>query len=213
MVPLSCSRILTLMALLVAAPSALAQSALEPREKLTDRVSTFTLSSASYVSFQGDETIALPVGSTLLFRFGSEAPGGRLPFTIAPGDVRIPSVKTRDGRILQYSLAGSAFGSLFVGPRGVSLDLSAVVTATLESNGARGSRTYPLRFTTEETSARDPSGVVRASATGAPMNLSTRHVVLVAAAVNSADVFPAPGKGVQALLAGTFDRLPEELQP
>lgn len=171
---------------------------------------TLTLDGMSFVSFGDREAVPLPSGSTLVFRFESESPaGGSTRFTIAPGDVDIPSIPLRGGRSLRYGLARPAKGVLRVAGGERVLEFTAAVTATLAGDPrTAGTFTYTMPFTTERASATNRAGSRTLTVSGARIAPGADHVQLVGATANEAHAFPEPGAAVYTVLSGSFDRLP-----
>ncbi len=82
-----------------------------PTTATAEVIGTLTLDALSYVSFQDEEILAFPSGSTLRFHFDDSNPDGTVSFTLAPSDVSIGPIPLSSGT-LQYGLASPAKGTM-----------------------------------------------------------------------------------------------------
>ncbi len=69
-----------------------------PTTATAEVIGTLTLDALSYVSFQDEEILAFPSGSTLRFHFDDPNPDGTVSFTLAPSDVSIGPSHCRPAR-------------------------------------------------------------------------------------------------------------------
>jgi hypothetical protein len=171
--------------------------------------STLTLDSLSFVSFQNEEVLLLPGGSSIRFHFASVQPDGTLPFTIDPADITIPPIGlpgTSD--TLAYGIAEPASGTIRTTSSGRVIEFTAKVTAALSSS-AGGAFTYSMPFTTETTSATNLAGNLSIEVTGMRLVEGVWYAQIVGATVNQANAYPKPGTAVYTVLSGQFDQLPE----
>ena len=172
-----------------------------------ETLSTLTLDALSYVSFQDQEILTFPTGSTIRFRFGDASRNGSVPFTLGPGDVSIPPISLPGGQTLTYDLALPANGSMETTATGRRISFNALVSATLDGpNG--GIFTYSIPFSTESASATDAAGSESVSVSGMRMVDGALYVQIVGATVNRTNAFPKPGAAVYTVLSGRFDRVP-----
>jgi hypothetical protein len=174
-----------------------------------ETVCTLTLDGLSFVSFGDRQTLALPAGSTLGFRFGAKAQDGTIPFTIQPGDVSIADVPLATGGVLRYALASGASGRMRPTPEGREIRFTATVRATLETGGPKdGSFEYTIPFTTGAAAAQDRAGTETLRVGGQRLIEGARYTQIVGATTNRANAFPEPGAAVYTVLSGSFDRVP-----
>jgi len=172
-----------------------------------ETLSTLTLDALSYVSFQNEEILAFPSGSTIRFRFGDASRTGIVPFTLGPDDVSIPPISLPGGQTLTYDLALPANGSMETTATGRRISFNAMVSATLDGpNG--GTFTYSIPFSTESASATDASGSESVSVSGMRVVEGALYVQIVGATVNRTNAFPKPGTAVYTVLSGEFDQVP-----
>lgn len=171
---------------------------------------TLTLDSLSFISFQDQQILSLPAGSTLEFQFGQPNANGTIPFSISPTGLSIAPIglPSSAGSLL-YGLAGTATGLVVPTTDGHIIRFSANVTASLQDSGTRsGTYTYPMLFTTETTAATDVLGQTTVERTGVRLIDGVWYIQLVAATTNNENAFPAPGMAVYSVLSGQFDQLP-----
>lgn len=174
-----------------------------------ETVGTFTLDAISFVSFGDRQTVTLPAGSTLKFRFGEKAANGTTPFTIQPGDVSIADVPLSSGGVLRYALASSASGAIRPTPQGREIAFTATVNATLETGGPNdGTFSYTIPFTTESAAAPNRTGTETLSVDGQRLVEGAWYAQIVGATTNRNNAFPEPGAAVYTVLSGSFDRVP-----
>jgi hypothetical protein len=172
-------------------------------------VGTLALDGLSFVSFQDQEVLSIPAGSTLRFHFGAPASDGSIPFTLGPEDVAIePIPMPGSAGTLRYTLAGSTSGWIRPTPSGRRIDFTASVAASLESPDGGGTFTYVLPFTTESAEASNAPGTTTVEATGMRLVEGAWYVQLVGATTNRTNAFPKPGAAIYTVLSGRFDRLP-----
>lgn len=191
------SALLGLLAVLLTQPPAEA-------EKL---VGTLTLDAFSYVSFQDEEILAFPSGSTIRFHFGEPAADGTIPFTVAPEDVSIGPIALSSGT-LEYVLAAPASGTMRSTADGRRIEFTASVAATRDSPDGGGTLTYTIHFSTESASSPNADGTRSVSVSGMRMVEGPKHVQIVGATVNRGDAFPKPSAAVYTVLSGQFDQVP-----
>lgn len=182
---------------------------ISPAAQADETVSTFSLDALSFISF-GDQQILLPAsGSSIKFRFGTPAPDGSLPFTIAPADVSIaPIPLPANAGTLHYSIAATASGLLVPTPSGRKLVFTATVRATLSDTPRAGSYEYEIPFSTEAAAASNAAGTDSVSVTGMRLVDGVWYGQLVGATTNETNAFPEPGAAVYTVLSGRFDRIP-----
>jgi hypothetical protein len=175
-------------------------------------VSTLTLDSLSFISFEGYENLSIPSGSTLRFRFGEPASDGSVPFSLSPSDVSIGEIPlwSSDG-VLRYTLAAPTTGTATLTPGGIRLSFPATVVATLVRDGAENPLSYSLTLTTETTAASDATGTNTETITGERVIPGPNYVQLAGATTNKTNAFPEPGRAVCLVLSGSFDQLPNAL--
>jgi len=171
---------------------------------------TLTLDSLSFISFEDQQTLSLPAGSTLEFQFGAPNSNGSIPFTISPSGLSIAPVDLPGSAgSLVYGLGGDATGLVTPAADGHIIQFSANVTATLQGqNGETGTYTYAMPFTTETAVASDILGQTTVERTGVRLVDGVWYVQIVAATTNKENAFPAPGTAVYSVLSGQFDQLP-----
>ena len=157
---------------------------------------TLTLDMLSFISFQDDEILLLPAGSTLRFDFGTPDANGNIPFTINPNNLSIDPIDVPSlDRTLSYGLSGTATGVIRPTATGRIIEFSSMVSASLSGeNGA--TFVYPIEFTTETTSASDVLGQVDIEVTGLRLIEGVWYAQLVGATSNHENAFPEPGKAV-----------------
>jgi len=174
-----------------------------------ETISTFSLDALSFISF-GDQQILLPAsGSSIKFRFGTPAPDGSIPFTIAPIDVLIPPIPLpSNAGTLQYSIGSTASGVLVPTSGGRKLQFTATVRATLSGSPRSGTFEYVIPFSTESASATNAEGTDAVSVTGMRLVNGVWYGQLVGATTNEINAFPEPGSAVYTVLSGQFDRMP-----
>ena len=179
-----------------------------PHAAIADSVGTLTLDVLSFVSFQDNETLLLPAGSTLQFHFGDPDANGDVPFSIAPSDVSISEVDIPgDERTLVYGRASVANGFLRPTPSGHIIEFSGTVGASF-SDVAGTTLLYPIDFTTETVSATDTLHSFSIEVTGLRLVDGVWYAQIVGATTNHENAFPEPGAAVYSVLSGTFDQLP-----
>lgn len=170
---------------------------------------TLTLDGLSFVSFQDQEIVALPPGSTIEFTFGPPAADGSVPFTIDPRGVTIPDIAlTSSSGRLHYALSAPAKGRLLSASSGLQMEFTAPIAATLTRDGSSGTVGYAIRFTTESVSATSADGRSAVQVSGMRVVGGANYVQLAGATTNQATAYPKPGTAVYAVLSGTFDQLP-----
>ncbi len=196
---MNCSTRLALVgaAVLLVSPSAWAEETL----------GTLSLDALSYVSFQDEEMLAFPSGSTIRFHFGKPAADGTIPFTLSPADVSIGPIALSSGT-LKYGLAAPASGTMRATADGRRIEFTASVAATRDSPTGGGTLTYTIHFSTESASSTNSTGTRSVSVSGMRMVEGPRHVQIVGATVNRGDAFPEPRAAVYTVLSGQFDRVP-----
>jgi len=169
---------------------------------------TLTLDMLSFISFQDDEFLLLPAGSTLRFDFGTAAADGTIPFTINPSSLSIDPIDVPTmNRSLSYGLNGTASGVIRPTPTGRIIEFTGMVSASLSGeNGA--TFVYPIEFTTETATASDVLGDVNVEVTGLRIVEGVWYAQLVGATTNHENAFPEPGSAVYSVLSGEFDQLP-----
>ena len=192
-------RLILMMALMLLPSSAHAQM-----------LGTLTLDGLSFISFQDQQTLSLPAGSTLEFQFGKPYSNGTIPFTISPSGLSIAPIDLPGGAgSLLYGLAGTATGLVTPAADGHIIQFSASVTASRQGQtGQTGSYTYSMPFTTETAVASDILRQTTVERTGVRLIDGIWYVQLVAATTNKGDAVPAPGTAVYSVLSGRFDQLP-----
>jgi hypothetical protein len=175
-------------------------------------VSTLTLDSLSFISFEGHENLAIPSGSTLRFHFGAPALDGTIPFDLDPSDVVIGEVPlwSSDG-VLRYSLAAPTSGSATRTADGVRMSFPASVVATLVRDDGEYPLAYSLTLTTETAAASNASGTNTETIVGERVIPGPNYVQLAGATTNKTNAFPEPGSAVYLVLSGSFDQLPSSL--
>lgn len=185
--------------------SSLALGAIEARAQ--EQIGTLVLDSGAYVSYGESATVQIPAGSSIRFRFGSTNPDGSIAITVQPGDLTVAPIPVGEGNTVEYSLGGTATGTL----RRVSgtrhIELFATLVAALRESAEVPPVAYQLRFTTGVARASNTSQTESVTVEGAPAT-TFAHVELVGAATNRPDAFPGPGEAVYAVLSGSFDWLP-----
>lgn len=177
---------------------------------IADATATLTLDGLSFISFQDQEVLALPTGSTLEFQLGDANADGSIPFTIDPGGLSIAPVDLPGGGgSLRYGLASAASGTITPAAGGHIIQFNANVTASMTgSDGHTGTYTYAMPFTTETAAASDILGQVSVERTGVRLVDGVWYAQIVAATTNRENAVPAPGTAVYSVLSGQFDHLP-----
>lgn len=172
-------------------------------------VSTLTLDSLSFVSFEDKEVVPISSG-TIVFRFGEPREDGTVPFTIQPEDLSLPELAlSSDQGALRYTLARAAVGVMQAMGDGRIIEFTAEVVASIEKDGMRGAEIkYLVPFTTEVATARNLPATVTIQVQGLRLLEEVWHVQLVGGATNKSDAIPEPGSAVYTVLSGTFDLLP-----
>lgn len=187
---------IALIALLAAAPA------------YSNSTGTLTLDMLSFISFQDNELLLLPPGSTLKFSFSAANAEGDIPFTIAPADVSIADVSIPGStRNLVYGLAAPATGFLRPTPSGHIIEFASTVAASF-SDMPGTTHLYPINFTTETATASDLLHTIEIDVTGLRLVEGVWYAQIVGAATNHDNVFPEPGAAVYTVLSGSFDQLP-----
>lgn len=181
-----------------------------PASAHAQMIGTLTLDSLSFISFENEQSLSLPAGSTLQFKFGAPNSNGSIPFTISPNGLSILPIDLPGGAgSLLYGLAGTATGLVTPATDGHSIQFNANVTASLQgSDGQTGTYTYAMPFTTETATASDILGQTTVERTGIRLIDGIWYVQIVAATTNKENAFPAPGTAVYSVLSGKFDQLP-----
>ncbi len=169
-------------------------------------VGTLALDALSYVSFQDEEILAFPSGSTIRFHFGEAAADGTIPFTLSPEDVSIGPIALTG--TLKYGLVAPASGTMRATADGRQIEFTASVAATRDSPTGGGTLTYTIHFSTESASSPNADGTRSVSVSGMRMVEGPKHVQIVGATVNRDDAFPKPGAAVYTVLSGQFDQVP-----
>lgn len=176
-------------------------------------LATLTLDGLSFVSFQDEETLPIPAGSTIRFRFGdrSNRSNDSVPFTIRPEDVSIAPIPLSGDRLLRYELSRAASGVVRrpSGSRDWILQFTGSVSAQLE--GARESADpleYAIAFTTESASASNREQTRNVQVTGMRLVDGAWYAQIVGATSNQEQAYPKPGAAVYTVLSGRFDRFP-----
>lgn len=180
-----------------------------PAAQAQTQSGTLTLDALSFISFQDEELLLLPSGSTLRFDFGAPEADGSIPFTISPGGLSVPEIDVPSlGRSLSYGLNGTAAGVIRPEIEGSRvIEFTGMISATLSGeNGAEF--VYPISFTTETASATDILGQVDVEVTGLRLVEGVWYAQLVGATTNHENAFPKPGAAVYSVLSGQFDQLP-----
>jgi hypothetical protein len=174
-----------------------------------EEIGTLTLDGLSFVSFGNRETLALPAGAVIRFRFGAPRDAS-VGFTIRPEDLAMPTVSTGGGRgEIVYRLMSAASGTMRRGAGGsLEIDFSGTLGASYAGPDAGGTNTYAVRFTTGHAEARAADGSALLPVDGVPVVPGARYVQLVMGTTNAARADIEPGGPVYAVLSGTFDRLP-----
>ncbi len=170
-------------------------------------VGTLTLDAFSYVSFQDEEILAFPSGSTIRFHFGKPAADGTIPFTLSPEDVSIGPIALSPGT-LKYGLAAPASGTMRSTAEGRRIEFTASVAATRDSPTGGGTLTYTIHFSTDAASSPNADGTRSVSVSGMRMVEGPKHVQIVGATVNRMNADPKPGTAVYTVLSGQFDQVP-----
>ena len=174
-----------------------------------ETLGVLSLDGLSFVSFEDLEVLAIPSGATITFRFGDASGDGSVAFAIHPEDVSIPPMPLRSSEgTLKYGLAAPASGVMRIAGGTATIDFMATVRVTLTGPTGAGSATYPMHFTTEQTTAINLTGTKVLTVEGEDVVRSAGYVQLVAGTTNKTQAFPEPGKAVYTVLSGTFDRLP-----
>lgn len=169
---------------------------------------TLTLDTLSFISFQENETLLLPAGSTLQFTFSTPNEQGNIPFTISPSGVSIDDVAIPgSGRDLEYGLASPASGVLRPTSSGYIIEFVGTVSASF-SDKPGTTLLYSINFTTETTTATDTLHSFSIDITGLRLIDEVWYAQIVGAATNHENAFPEPGAAVYTVLSGTFDHLP-----
>jgi hypothetical protein len=172
-------------------------------------VATLTLDGLSFVSFQDEETIPLPSGSTIRFRFAAPQSSEAAAFTIRPEDVSIEPVSLSNGRSLRYGMSGPATGSVRKAGAEWILQFQGEISATLQKDGEdAGTSVYSIPFTTETVSASNLMRTESVEVTGLRLVDGAWYAQIVGATVNERNAYPKPGAAVYTVLSGTFDRFP-----
>lgn len=172
-----------------------------------DQLGTLSLDASSYVSYSESQNPHIPAGSTIRFRFGTASADGSVPITVRPEDVSIAPIAVAQGMAIQYSLGGSATGTVRKVAGSKQIELFATLVATLQGSPDRPPVSYQLRFTTGTAQASNTSQTESVTVDGVPA-AAANYVQLVGAATNRPDAFPGPGEAVYAILSGNFDSLP-----
>ena len=174
-----------------------------------DQVGTLSLDGLSFITFQGYGNLTLPSGSTIKFHFGTPGPDGSVGFSIAPSDVAIGPITAEPGVTIQYALASSTSGTVQKVNGALQIAFGANVQATLaRPDGAGGSATYALTFTTQTASATSADGSQTVQVDGVPVVRGANYVQLVGGATNRTDAAVGPGSAVYSVLSGSFDQIP-----
>lgn len=167
-----------------------------------------TLDHLSFISFGNEQVLLILPGSTLTFHFGTADSNGAIPFTFGPEDLSIAPIPVGNGT-LHYTLASPVSGYVQSTPTGRTIAFNAEVKATLlDAEGAGGTYSYSMPFTTESTEATNLAGTMTIEITGMRLVEGAWYVQLVGATVNQANAFPKPGTAVCRVLSGQFDQMP-----
>lgn len=172
--------------------------------------STLSLDGSSFVSFGNQEIFSIPLGSSIVFEFGSPNAEGEVPFTIQPSGVTIPAIPMGTGdNELRYTLSSSTTGVMTPTPTGRRINFTAPLRATIVSpDGTSGYYDYSIPITTETAEAQDIAGALQIEITGLRLLDSIWYCQLVGGTTNRENAFPEPGTAVYAVLNGTFDQVP-----
>lgn len=168
---------------------------------------TLQLDADSFISYAESANAPIPFGSTIRFRFGGANADGSIPVEVRAEDVSIGAITLGEDMVIEYTLGGTATGTLRSVAGGSQIELLATLVATLRDGSEAPPVAYELRFTTGTAQATNASLTETVSVDGVPVAAS-RHVRLVGAATNRPDAVPGPGEAVYAVLSGTFDWLP-----
>jgi hypothetical protein len=180
-----------------------------PTARAETSTGTLTLDGLSFVSFEDEEVLRIPSGSTLRFHFGERASDGSIPFTLGPEDVEIaPIPMPTGGGTLQYRLVSTASGTIRPTESGRRMEFTASIAASLERPEGSGTFTYIVPFTTEAAEAPNSARTDSVETAGMRLVEGARYVQLVGATTNRTNAFPKPGAAVYTVLSGSFDRLP-----
>lgn len=169
---------------------------------------TLTLDTLSFISFQDNEVLLLPPGSTVQFEFSAPDSNGSIAFTISPTGIAIAPVDVPSlGRSLSYGLSSPATGVIRPTPTGRVIEFDGNVSATL--SGSDGTTfVYPIEFTTETAYASDALGHFGIEVTGLRLVEGVWYAQIVGGTTNHDNAFPEPGAAVYSVLSGQFDQLP-----
>jgi hypothetical protein len=181
---------------------------LGPAVASAELVATMTLDGLSFVSFQDEEVLPIPSGSTIRFRFSDSLKSGSIPFTIGQDDVSIAPISLPDGRSLRYALAEPAAGTVSKNGEAWVLQFNATVSATLEENGRSRTLTYSMPFTTETVKASNLPDTRKVEVTGSRVVEGAWYTQVVGATANKSEAYPKPGSAVYTVLSGHFDAFP-----
>lgn len=172
-----------------------------------EATATLHLDADSHISFSATETLRVPAGSAIRFRFGAPRADGSLPITVHPEDVAIAPIPVAQGAALAYTLAAPATGTLRASARGAEIELDATLVATLRGRPEVPPVAYALRFTTGTARAENAERSDSVAVDGMPAG-AANAVRLVGAATNGPAAYPGAGAAVYAILSGRFDGLP-----
>ncbi len=174
-----------------------------------DRIGTLTLDPLSLLSFEGIESLAIPSGSTIRFRFGN-VQGGSAAFTIQPIDVSVaPIALSVGGGELAYTLAAPASGTIRKGADGFVVSFTATIRATRTGAGDVASQEHTLTFTTEHAQATGALSRQTVAVDGMQVVPGPDYVQIVGAVGNPKEMELHPGRAVYTVLSGSFDWVPD----
>jgi hypothetical protein len=171
-------------------------------------VATLRLDPFSIVSFGDQEIYQIPEGSEIQLEFPAAEGTGAMGFQVRPRGADVPPLLLRrEDESLRFTLASTANGMMRRAEDGrLMIDLDAFLLVTLDHPDAPGSKSLPIRFTTETAQAKSLEGdrVIDVAGT----RVAGSGVQLVGTATNEADDYPKPGAPVYVILSGAFDQLP-----
>jgi hypothetical protein len=179
-----------------------------PATSRAENFGTLALDGLSFVSFDGEQNLPIPAGSSIRFRFGDIA-SGQASFTIDPADVVIAPIPLgEDGAVLHYRLRASATGTVRKIDGTPKLEFAAEIEAATTNGSGSAANSYSLLFTTETATATSLDQSEQIEVDGMRVIPGPNYVQLVGGATNKPDAFPQPGSAVYCVLSGSFDWFP-----
>ena len=178
-----------------------------PFSEATAETALLTLDSMSFISFNDEAAIPIPLGNPIKFELGQTGSDGSTPFTVPKEGTPLFAVSyPQFGSTVQYSLTSAAGGSITPTESGQKIAFSGTVSAQDISKPDVPSNTYTMTFTTDAVSARSTDGETVVNREGFRPPTGTGYVQIVGATVAKSD--NGKGSAVYLVLSGSFDVLP-----